>query len=77
MSASQTKPTKPNTRPSRPTALCQPTGEAVMMGWEKPLMIKHAELICAKGGDVLNVGFGLGLVDTAIQVGLLYRLQHC
>lgn len=42
-------------------------GEAVMMPWEKPLMLAHANLICQSGGDVLNVGFGLGLVDEAIQ----------
>ncbi|KNC47241.1 arginine N-methyltransferase 2 [Thecamonas trahens ATCC 50062] len=38
----------------------------VMMEWEKPLMIAHAKELCASGGDVLNVGFGLGLIDTAI-----------
>lgn len=41
--------------------------DAVMMGWEGPLMDRHAELICRTGGDVLNVGFGMGLVDIAIQ----------
>jgi hypothetical protein len=25
------------------------------------------QAICSSGGDVLNVGFGMGLVDTAIQ----------
>lgn len=25
------------------------------------------QAICSRGGDVLNVGFGLGLVDAAIQ----------
>ena len=40
-----------------------------MMGWEGPLMVHHAALICGDGGkDVMNVGFGLGLVDAAIQV---------
>ncbi|GBF88061.1 arginine N-methyltransferase [Raphidocelis subcapitata] len=42
-------------------------GEAVMMGWELPLMVEHAKEICARGGDILNVGFGLGLVDEEIQ----------
>ncbi|GAB4818430.1 hypothetical protein N2152v2_005476 [Parachlorella kessleri] len=42
-------------------------GEAVMMGWEAPLMERHAEIICSQGGDVLNVGFGLGIIDAAIQ----------
>jgi protein arginine N-methyltransferase 2 len=43
-------------------------GEAVMMGWEGPLMVRHAAIICSRGGTVLNVGFGLGLIDSAIQV---------
>jgi hypothetical protein len=42
-------------------------GEAVMMEWEKPLMLAHANLLCQNGGDVLNVGFGLGLIDESIQ----------
>lgn len=44
--------------------------KAVMMSWELPLMEAHARAICSGGGDglsVLNVGFGIGLVDTAIQ----------
>ncbi|KAI9205620.1 S-adenosyl-L-methionine-dependent methyltransferase, partial [Polychytrium aggregatum] len=41
---------------------------AVMMGWEHPLMIHHAKVIAPKPGlDVLNVGFGLGLVDKELQ----------
>ena len=31
----------------------------------RPLMEAHAHAICSSGGDVLNVGFGLGLVDEA------------
>ena len=43
-------------------------GEAVMMGWETPLMELHADVVCrGGGGDVLNVGFGMGIVDAAIQ----------
>ncbi|DBA66580.1 hypothetical protein WJX79_008592 [Trebouxia sp. C0005] len=41
--------------------------QGVMMAWEGPLMQAHAKAICSGGGDVLNVGFGLGLVDMAIQ----------
>ncbi|CAK0737367.1 hypothetical protein CVIRNUC_000900 [Coccomyxa viridis] len=40
---------------------------AVMMAWEGPLMEAHAHAICSSGGDVLNVGFGMGLIDEAIQ----------
>ncbi|VEL09593.1 unnamed protein product [Protopolystoma xenopodis] len=58
------------------------TNLAVMMDWERPLMSRHAEWICfadhcdAKSASlkdqarelrVLNVGFGMGIVDTAIQ----------
>ena len=43
-------------------------GNAVMMGWETPLMVRHAEVMCpAPGLDVLNVGFGLGIIDTELQ----------
>ncbi|KAJ1901775.1 hypothetical protein LPJ66_000504 [Kickxella alabastrina] len=40
----------------------------VMMSWEAPLMELHAKTICANpGGVVLNVGFGMGIIDTALQ----------
>ncbi|KAF9214438.1 hypothetical protein CPC16_000304 [Podila verticillata] len=40
----------------------------VMMGWELPLMVRHAEVICpSEGLRVLNVGFGLGLIDKELQ----------
>ncbi|KAI8622546.1 S-adenosyl-L-methionine-dependent methyltransferase [Chytriomyces sp. MP71] len=43
-------------------------GNAVMMGWEGPLMERHAKVIAAEPGkNVLNVGFGLGLIDTFLQ----------
>ncbi|KAL6781116.1 GUM1 [Auxenochlorella protothecoides x Auxenochlorella symbiontica] len=41
-------------------------GEAVMMTWEAPLMREHARILCAAKGRaarVLNVGFGLGIID--------------
>ena len=38
-----------------------------MMDWEAPLMERHAEIICQGGGDVLNVGFGMGIIDGCIQ----------
>lgn len=41
--------------------------KAIMMAWEKPLMEAHAKAICSGGGHILNIGFGMGLVDTAIQ----------
>ena len=42
-------------------------GYGVMMGFEKPLMEKTAEAICANKGDILNIGYGMGLVDNFIQ----------
>lgn len=40
-----------------------------MMGWETPLMVRHAAAICGSGGGhYLNVGFGLGIIDREIQV---------
>eukprot|EP00850_Spirogloea_muscicola_P022637 SM000304S11859 [mRNA] locus=s304:123482:126140:- [translate_table: standard] len=41
--------------------------KGVMMAWEGALMEAHAHVVCSQGGDILNVGFGLGLVDKAIQ----------
>ncbi|CAH9091376.1 unnamed protein product [Cuscuta europaea] len=41
--------------------------KAVMMAWEKPLMEAHAKAVCSNGGHILNIGFGMGLVDAAIQ----------
>lgn len=39
----------------------------------------HARIMCGESGDrdVLNVGFGLGLIDTAIQAaGPRYALRR-
>lgn len=44
------------------------SGFAVMMAWEKPMMEAHADFVCSTaGGTILNVGFGMGIVDAAIQ----------
>lgn len=42
-------------------------GGCVMMDWESDWMKRSAEIICENGGDILNIGFGLGIVDTYIQ----------
>ena len=42
-------------------------GHAVMMDWEKDWMNKSAEIVCRNGGDILNIGHGLGLIDSYIQ----------
>ncbi|CAG8472499.1 17534_t:CDS:2 [Acaulospora colombiana] len=50
------------------TKLLDFENNGVMMGWERPLMERHAKLLCPREGlDILNIGFGLGLVDTAIE----------
>ncbi|KAK3011706.1 hypothetical protein RJ639_011656 [Escallonia herrerae] len=47
--------------------LMDSSSKAIMMAWEKPLMEAHAKAICSAGGHILNIGFGMGLVDNAIQ----------
>ena len=50
-----------------PTAsLLDDEDRGVMMEWERPIMEVHAEILCQTKGSVLNVGFGMGIVDTAI-----------
>ena len=39
----------------------------VMMSWENNLMKKHADYICQNGGDILEVGFGMGIAADYIQ----------
>ncbi|KDQ21143.1 hypothetical protein BOTBODRAFT_25572 [Botryobasidium botryosum FD-172 SS1] len=45
----------------------------VMMGWEKPIMGETVRLLCDghenynQGISVLNIGFGLGIIDTLFQ----------
>lgn len=43
-------------------------GHPVMEQWEKPYMFKLGEVATRNGGRVLEVGFGLGLSATSIQV---------
>ncbi|ORZ36193.1 S-adenosyl-L-methionine-dependent methyltransferase [Catenaria anguillulae PL171] len=43
-------------------------GNGVMMGWETPLMQASVDrIVTGKGQKVLNVGFGLGIIDKMIQ----------
>lgn len=39
----------------------------VMHSWETPIMKKMAEWVCARGGDVLEIGFGMGIASDFIQ----------
>lgn len=38
-----------------------------MMDWEKPVMKMVSDLICSNNGSVLNIGFGMGIVDEYFQ----------
>jgi hypothetical protein len=40
----------------------------VMMSWEAPIMEKSAEFICQNKGDVLELGFGMGISADYIQM---------
>ena len=33
----------------------------VMMSWEVPIMERSAEFICQNKGDILELGFGMGI----------------
>ena len=39
----------------------------VMMNWEAPIMEKSAEFICHNKGDILEIGFGMGICSDYIQ----------
>ena len=39
----------------------------VMMSWEAPIMEKSAEYICQSKGDILEIGFGMGIFSDYIQ----------
>ena len=39
----------------------------VMMSWEAPIMEKSAEYICQSKGDILEIGFGMGMCADYIQ----------
>ena len=39
----------------------------VMGDWEEPVMKAHAEITCRNGGDILEIGFGMGISAGYIQ----------
>ena len=39
----------------------------IMMSWEAPIMEKSAEFICQSKGDILEIGFGMGICSEYIQ----------
>lgn len=65
--------TKPNYLRQRlkftDNAILDQEDDAVMMQWEKPLMEAHAQIMTENtlGKRVMNVGFGMGIIDTLLQ----------
>jgi protein arginine N-methyltransferase 2 len=50
------------------TALLDEDDDAVMMEWERPIMKAHASIMMeAPGKRVMNVGFGMGIIDGILQ----------
>ena len=49
------------------TQILNENGGQVMMGWESSIMAKCAEYICHNKGDVLEIGFGMGICSDYIQ----------
>jgi protein arginine N-methyltransferase 2 len=47
--------------------LLDENGHAVMMEWEREIMRRQAATVCSRGGRVLNIGFGMGIIDSYIQ----------
>ena len=45
----------------------QDTMIEVMMDWEAPIMEKSAEYICESKGNILEIGFGMGICSDYIQ----------
>ena len=39
----------------------------VMMDWEDAVMKKSADYVCKNGGDILEIGFGMGIAANYIQ----------
>ena len=48
-------------------AIYDSDGKAIMMDWETSWMEDTAKIICKKGGNILNIGHGMGIVDNFIQ----------
>jgi type IV protein arginine methyltransferase len=52
----------------KPGILLDSSDNAVMMDWETQIMQRHAQTLILRAGlKVMNVGHGMGIVDTAIQ----------
>jgi len=46
---------------------CFKCPKSIMSTIESPIMKETADILCSNNGSVLNVGFGLGIIDTYIR----------
>jgi len=49
------------------TKILNEDGAEVMMNWEAVIMEKSAEYVCHNNGDILEIGFGMGICSDYIQ----------
>ena len=48
-----------------------------MHNWEHPIMKKHSEVITRNGGDILELGFGMGISADYIQKQNINSHREC
>ncbi len=58
---------KPTVKGKASNRILEIAGHEVMSDFELPYMKKLAEIVTRNGGDILNVGYGLGLIDKEIE----------
>lgn len=44
-----------------------PYNRSIMHGWERPIMELDAKLVTQNNGSILNVGYGMGIIDGYIR----------
>ncbi len=44
-----------------------PGGHQIMHEWETPIMRQDAKRLCEGGGSILNIGYGMGIIDGFIR----------
>ena len=44
-----------------------PGGQEIMHKWETPIMELDAKHLCRGGGSILNIGYGMGIIDGFIR----------
>ena len=49
------------------TQILSPELGTVMHKWESPIMKEKAKWLCEDGGDILELGFGMGISASYIQ----------